>query len=79
MKKNMKFEEALASLENIVKSLEAGTLTLDESLEVFGEAVMLVKLCNEKLSEAEQKVRLLTEGVDGETTDVPFNIENNEN
>lgn len=72
MKKNIKYEDAMLSLEDIVKKLEAGTLTLDESLSAFEEAVCLVKICNEKLESAEQKVRILTEGEDGVITDIPF-------
>ena len=76
MKKNIKFEEALISLEEIVKKLESGSLSLDESLESFEEAIKLVKICNEKLESAEQRVRILTEGQDGVITDAPFDTEN---
>ncbi len=72
MKKDMKFEEALASLEDIVKKLESNSFSLDESLGAFEEAVKLVKLCNKKLEDAEQKVRILTEGESGMITDAPF-------
>ena len=72
MKDDMKFEEAIASLEDIVKKLESNSFTLDESLGAFEEAVKLVKLCNRKLEDAEAKVRILTEGEDGAVTDKPF-------
>ena len=72
MKKKMTFEEALASLENIVSKMEKGELTLDESLSSFEEAVRLVKLCNSELESAERRVRILTEGEGGEITDAPF-------
>jgi exodeoxyribonuclease VII small subunit len=75
----MKFEEAMTSLEDIVKKLESGSLSLDESLEAFEEAVSLVKLCNRKLESAEQKVRILTAGDDGTITDLPFDAVENEN
>lgn len=72
MKKNIKFEDAICELEEIVKKLESGNISLDESIGAFEEAVRLVKICNEKLESAEQKVRMLTEGEDGSITDVPF-------
>jgi len=78
MKKNMKFEDAILALEDIVKKLEAGNFTLDESIGAFEEAVHLVKICNERLEAAEQKVRMLTEGEDGIITDVPFAKEDDE-
>ena len=71
MKDNIRFEDAMLKLENIVRRLEAGALTLDESLSSFEEAVALVKLCNEKLEAADQKVRILTESADGSVTDQP--------
>ena len=78
MKKNMKFEEALELLEDIVRKLEAGSLSLDDSLSAFEEAVGLVKLCNERLENAEQKVRILTASASGEITDLPFDVKNDE-
>ncbi len=72
MMENIKFEDAMVRLEGIIRKLEAGSLSLDESLSAFEEAVGLVKLCNEKLSSAEQKVRILTEGADGAISDKPF-------
>ena len=72
MKKEMNFEEALALLEDKVRMLEGGSMSLDESLSAFEEAIGLVKVCNGKLESAEAKVRILTEGKDGTVTDEPF-------
>ena len=70
------FEEAMGELELSVKRLEAGNMSLDDSLLEFEKAIKLVKTCNERLENAEQKVRMLTESLDGTVTDVPFVIEN---
>ena len=59
------FEEAIARLEAIVRLLESGSAPLDESLTLFEEGVGLVKLCNARLDNAEQKVKLLTKNPDG--------------
>ena len=56
----MKFEEALKRLEEIVKLLEGGQSPLDSSLELYEEAVALVKVCNARLDGAQQKVTMLT-------------------
>jgi exodeoxyribonuclease VII small subunit len=72
MNKNIKFEEAIEKLEAIVSKLETGSASLDESLSLFEEGVGLIKLCNEKLENAEQKVRILTESADGSVSDAPF-------
>lgn len=74
--KNIKFEDAMIELESKVKKLESGSLTLDESITAFEEAVKLIRVCNKQLENAERRVRMLTEGNDGGVTDVPFDIEN---
>ncbi len=75
MKKNVTFEEAMIALDNAVSKLESGALSLDESLATFEEAVKLIKVCNEKISSAEQKVKMLIENADGSVSDVPFDVE----
>jgi len=72
MKNKRSFEEALSSLENIVNKMDAGELSLDESLACFEEAIKLVKYCNAELDNAEQKVRILTKSCDGSISDKPF-------
>ena len=69
---NLSFEEAISMLESAVKKLESGNMALDESLEEYEKAVILTKMCNEKLEAAERRVRLLTVGSDSVVTDVPF-------
>ena len=72
--KNMSFEEAITKLEGQVKKLESGSMTLDESISSFEEAVKLIRVCNERLENAERRVRILTESADGSITDLPFDL-----
>ncbi|NPV79776.1 MAG: exodeoxyribonuclease VII small subunit [Firmicutes bacterium] len=69
------FEEALARLEEIVRALEGGDLTLDESLTLFEEGMGLLRICARRLDEAEMKISLLMKGKDGEPIEVPFKAE----
>ena len=78
MENNMTFENAMSELEGIVKKLELGSLTLDESLAAFENAVGLIKLCNEKLEGAKRQVKVLVEGEDGSITDKPFDTSDDE-
>ena len=56
------FEEAFSKLEETVRRLEDGNLSLDEATRLFEEGMRLAKRCNELLSSAELKVsRLQTE------------------
>lgn len=59
----MDFEKNLIRLEEIVGKMERGELSLDDSLKLFEEGVKLSKECHQRLSEAENKVRILM-GVD---------------
>lgn len=68
----IKFEAALARLEEIVRALDGGEAKLDESLALFEEGVKLVKLCSEKLDHAEQKVKILVRGDDGGLSEADF-------
>ena len=61
----MSFETAIARLEEIVRMLESGNAHLDKALAAFEEGVSLVKLCNSRLDMAEQKVKILTLGENG--------------
>lgn len=63
--KEINFEEALKELDANVRTLEGGTLTLDESLQVFEAGTTLARVCEQKLSEAKGKVEKLLAGSDG--------------
>ncbi|MBL7715938.1 MAG: exodeoxyribonuclease VII small subunit [Bdellovibrionales bacterium] len=53
------FEVALEKLQLTVKKLEAGELSLEESLSAFEEGVRLTKQCQEQLAVAEKRVEVL--------------------
>ena len=71
-KKQPGFEESVARLEEIVKHLEKGDISLDEALTLFEEGTALVKKCGKILDEAEQKVVKLQKGPDGEPVESLF-------
>jgi exodeoxyribonuclease VII small subunit len=60
-----KFETALKKLEEVVKRLEGGELSLDDSLKAFEEGVKQAAFCSKKLNEAEKRVELLLKQKDG--------------
>ncbi len=62
---DLSFEDALKRLEETVRALESGEVPLDDSLKIFEEGVALVKLCNSKLDNAEQKVSILLRNEEG--------------
>jgi exodeoxyribonuclease VII small subunit len=70
--KEIKFEAALGKLEEIVRTLEEGDLSLDDSLRMFEEGVKLSKLCGQKLDAAERRIEILMKDGQGEETPRPF-------
>ena len=65
------YKEASQELERIIRSLESGDMELEESLESYTRGVELLKSLRSRLSEAEQKVSILLQDVDGTNTLAP--------
>ncbi|MEG0979992.1 MAG: exodeoxyribonuclease VII small subunit [Oscillospiraceae bacterium] len=64
--KDMTYEKLMTRLEEIVKSLEDGTMPLDKSLELFEEATKLSTYCNACLNAAELKITQFVGSKDSE-------------
>jgi exodeoxyribonuclease VII small subunit len=73
-----KFEDAFQKLESIVKKLEGGNLSLEESLKAFEEGVRLSRFCSKKLDEAEKKLEILLKDSNGRLVPKPFSLEKEE-
>ena len=69
---DIKFEDALQRLEEIVDRLETGELPLEDSLKVFEEGVALARRCSKYLEEAEKRIELLTKDETGLLKTEPF-------
>ena len=70
--KKLTFEQAMSRLEEIVKRLEQGDASLEEALALFEEGTRLLGGCSAQLDSAEQKVRKLLAGPDGQPMEEPF-------
>ena len=57
------FEEAFTGLESVVRRLESGQMSLDQSTALFEEGMKLAKECNEMLNGAELKIQRLQQGL----------------
>lgn len=67
-----KFETCLKKLEELVRRLEEGSLSLDDSLKAFEEGVKHAAFCSSKLDEAERRVEILLKRKDGTFERQPF-------
>jgi exodeoxyribonuclease VII small subunit len=72
---DLKFEDSLVRLEQIVGQLEAGNLPLEESLKVFEEGIALARHCARYLEEAEKRIEILTKDDQGALGTTPFTWE----
>jgi exodeoxyribonuclease VII small subunit len=72
---DLKFEDCLARLEQIVGALEAGNLTLDDSLKAFEEGVAMMRQCARYLDEAERRIEILTKDESGMPRTQPFPLD----
>ncbi|HUA38827.1 MAG TPA: exodeoxyribonuclease VII small subunit [Candidatus Sulfopaludibacter sp.] len=72
VKGTLPFEEALKKLEGVVEAMESQDLPLEALLARYEEGTRLVKVCQEKLAEAELKIRQLEKDAAGELKLKPF-------
>ena len=72
--KHPPFEEALKNLEAIVEAMEADDLPLETLLAKYAEGARMVKVCQEKLAEAELKIQQLEKTAAGELKLKPLDL-----
>ena len=75
MPPTVKFETAVQKLEAIVRKLEEGDLTLEESLKAFEEGIGLARTCEKLLKEAKGKVEVLVKKEGGKWESASFDNE----
>ena len=56
----LNFESAMDRLEKIVEQMESGKLPLEDLIVRYEEGMKLVKICQERLANAEQKIEIIT-------------------
>ena len=67
-KTELSFEKAMERLEAIVEEMESGKMPLEELLVRYEEGMKLVKVCQERLTRAEQKIEIITRDHAGKVT-----------
>ena len=73
-KGSLPFEEALKKLEGVVETMESDDLPLEMLLAKYEEGSRLVKICQEKLAEAELKIQQLEKTAAGEIKLKPVDL-----
>jgi exodeoxyribonuclease VII small subunit len=60
MNEQLSFEESMKELETIVRQLEQGGQTLEDSIKLYERGVLLRTLCEKRLNEAKMKIEQIT-------------------
>jgi len=63
----LNFEGAMDRLEKIVEQMESGKLPLEDLIVRYDEGMNLVKICQERLAKAEQKIEIIARNSAGKT------------
>ncbi len=58
-------EEALERIESLVRDMEEGRLPLEEIINRFEEGAALVKSCQQKLAQAEERIKIILKNSEG--------------
>ena len=74
-RQNATFEESMQRLEQIVRAMERGDVSLDESLKLFQEGTELVRSCNQLLDDAQLQVKKIMTAPDGSPVEEVFHEE----
>lgn len=61
----MNFEDALSALEDIVKNLESGQVSLEKSIDIYTRGTQLRQHCDNKLKDASARIEKITKAQDG--------------
>jgi exodeoxyribonuclease VII small subunit len=71
----MSFEDALAELEGIVRRLEGGQVKLDDAIQSYERGAQLKRHCEQKLSEAQQRIDRIVVAPDGTVSAEPAKLD----
>jgi len=66
MAKKLVFEEGMPELENLVRALETGEMSLEESFQAYERAMKLKKQLEKLLDDGDKRIRMLTENGESE-------------
>lgn len=70
IEESMKLEEAMKRLDEVVAGLDSEQIELESALALYEEGVRLVRVCKERLDDAERTIRMLKMNADGEIAEV---------
>ncbi|MEN3367995.1 MAG: exodeoxyribonuclease small subunit [Verrucomicrobiota bacterium] len=70
----LNFENAMERLEEIVEQMESGKMMLEELIVRYEEGMKLVRVCQERLAKAEQRIEIITRNNAGKPVVKDFEV-----
>jgi len=74
-KKPPTFEENLDAVEAAIRKLEGGDIALEDSIDVYAEAMARLKACHAVLEKAEKRLEIVRKSVEGEEVAGPADVD----
>ena len=68
----IKLEAAMARLEDVLRALEKDGVALEDALRLYEEGIRLVRVCNDRLEDAERRIKILKLSDGGEIVEEDF-------
>ncbi|MBE6667544.1 MAG: exodeoxyribonuclease VII small subunit [Ruminococcaceae bacterium] len=68
----IKLEAAMARLEEVLRALDRDGVDLEEALRLYEEGIRLVRVCNDRLDDAERRIKILKLSDGGEIVEENF-------
>ena len=59
---NLTLEQTFAGLEEVIRKMESGDVSLEESFKLYHEGMDMLKSCNDKIDKIEKQMLILDEG-----------------
>ena len=72
MNEEIKLEAAMARLEDVLRTLEKDGVALEDALRLYEEGIRLVRVCNDRLEDAERRIKILKLSDSGEIVEEDF-------
>jgi exodeoxyribonuclease VII small subunit len=74
-KKQPTFEEHLAEVEGAIRKLEGGDIPLEDSIDLYAEAMAHLKACHAVLDKAEKRLEIVKKSVEGGDVAAPADVD----
>lgn len=73
-KKKLTFEEQLTQVEALIAQMEAGGLSLEDSVKRYEEGLQMLSALEKELASAQQRLTVLRKNQDGTETEEPLEV-----